>query len=69
MNWETVSYTVRVPGRVAWETDLATYEDAQRSCRYANEHVSAGHRIYAEQEWVGRGEGAHGTRTVDRGTA
>lgn len=65
--WETTSYTVRRPGCTAWRQGIATFAAAQRE-RRAAEQVVQGHRIYAEQEYVGDLPELTGeTRIVDRG--
>lgn len=66
--WESVSYTVRRPGTTAWAEGLSTYAAARKELRKAN-HVIPGHRIYAEQRYVGDLPTLQGrTRTVERGT-
>ncbi len=65
-NWKTISFTVRRPGNACWEEGLSTYQMAQASQTRANS-VAAGHRIYAEQEYVGELPSLTGqTRTVER---
>ena len=65
-SWVTVSYSVRRPGNAAWEQGLATFKAAQESRREADQ-VVRGHRIYAEQEYIGTVSNLIGsTRSVER---
>lgn len=65
-DWETVSYTVRVPGRTAWQTDIETLEEARDIAWEANRN-SPGHRVFAEQRYIGILAKLHGTtRAVGR---
>jgi hypothetical protein len=65
--WATVSYTVRRPGCAAWLQGITTYAEARQECRAADQ-VVRGHRIYAEQAYVGDLPSLAGaTRVVERG--
>ncbi len=50
--WHTVSFTVRRPGCTAWATDIPTW-GAARWEREAANRVVPGHRVYAEQKYIG----------------
>lgn len=64
--WETTSYTVRRPGNTAWVQGIQTYAQARAECRAADQ-VVPGHRVYAEQRYVGDLASLRGkTRTVER---
>lgn len=54
-DWVTQSYTVRVPGQSAWADGIESYDKAAAIQAEANRVCQSGHRIYAEQEYVGDG--------------
>lgn len=66
-SWATESYTVRRPGNTAWEDGLNTFAAAEKSRDIANRQAP-GHRIYAEQVYIGDISSMRGqTRAVERG--
>lgn len=66
-DWVTQSYTVRVPGQSAWAEGIEGYDEAAASQAEADRVCQPGHRIYAEQEYVGDGARRQlgDTRTVE----
>lgn len=65
-SWKTISYTVRRPGNTAWAEGITSLADARRECERANRVIAVGHRVYAEQEYLGDVDGVPSTRTVER---
>lgn len=63
-SWETVSYTVRRPGNAAWESNISTFDAAQRSRDEADRVCRPGHQVYAHQRGLGLMTGK--TRIVSR---
>lgn len=64
--WETVSFTVRVPGRPAREEDIENLEEARDIAWEAN-RVCWGHRVFAVQRYIGLSAELQGTtRMVER---
>lgn len=64
-NWKTLTYSVRRPGNTAWAQGINSLAEARRECENANRIVSIGHRVYAEQEYLGESDGVPSTRTVE----
>lgn len=66
-HWQTLSYTIRRPGETAWVHGIRDRNEARREKDAANK-VARGHRIYAEQRYVGDLESLQGEiRTVEVG--
>lgn len=65
--WKTTSFTVRRAGCTSWADGIASLTDARAECENANRVCAPGHRVYAEQEYVGELPALIGqTRTVER---
>lgn len=65
--WETTSYTVRRLGCSAWEDGIASLRAARDSAADANRVCASGHRVFAQQRYVGESLALAGkTRTVER---
>lgn len=51
--WKTTSYTIRRPGCAAWQSGIVVLTDARDECALANRICTPGHRVFAEQEYIG----------------